>query len=125
MKIFEDFKKFAVKGNVMDLAVAVVIGGAFGKIVSSLVNNIIMPAIGVITGGIDLSNFKINFGEAVIAYGLFLQAIVDFLIIAFSIFIVIKQIERFKKKKEETPEDPKPSQEEILLTEIRDELRKR
>lgn len=125
MKIIEDFKKFAIRGNVLDLAVAVVIGAAFGKIVSSLVDNIIMPTIGVLTGGINLSNFNIKVGDAVIAYGLFLQAIINFLIISFSIFIVVKQLDRFKKKEEIIAKVPSLSKEEVLLTEIRDELRKK
>lgn len=112
--MLKEFKEFAVKGNVVDLAIGVVIGGAFGKIVTSLVNDIIMPLVGVFTGGMDFTNYFITLdgskyttlaeaqeaGAATLNYGLFLGAIIDFLIIAFSIFIVIKQINKFKKKEE-------------------------
>lgn len=124
MKLIEEFKAFAIKGNVMDLAVAVVIGAAFGKIVSSFVANIIMPIVGILTGGLDYSSLDFSVGDAVVSYGVFIQSIIDFLIIAFSIFIVVRQISNFKKK-EEVKEEPMPSKEEVLLTEIRDELRKR
>lgn len=126
MKFIQEFKAFAMKGNVMDLAVAVVIGAAFGKIVSSLVDNIIMPLVAVITGGLDFTTFSFSIGEAVVAYGVFMQSIIDFVIIAFSIFLVIKQMNRFNKKKAEEPvKEVEPSKEEVLLTEIRDELRRR
>lgn len=128
MSIISEFKKFAVKGNVIDLAVGVVIGTAFGKIVSSFVSDIIMPPIGVLTGGVDFSDLSITLKKAsadaaavTMNYGLFLNTVIDFLIISFSIFLVIKQLNRFKKKEEKkplaTPEDVK------LLTEIRDLLR--
>jgi large conductance mechanosensitive channel len=130
--MLEEFKKFAMKGNVVDLAVAVVIGGAFGKIVTSLVNDIIMPPIGYITGGIDFSSLAITLkaatdeAEAVtIGYGLFINNVVNFVIVAFAIFMVVKMLNKMKKKEEEKPaEPPKPSEEVVLLTEIRDALRK-
>lgn len=127
MKFIQEFKAFAMKGNVMDLAVAVVIGAAFGKIVSSLVDNVIMPLISLITGGIDFSDLSFKIGDVLVSYGIFIQSIVDFVIIAFSIFLVIKQINRFSRKKEaeEEVKELEPSKEELLLTEIRDELRKR
>lgn len=130
--MFKDFKKFALKGNVVDLAVGVIIGGAFGKIVTSLVNDIIMPLLGVILGRINLTHLKWIIHEAVgdekelsLLYGSFLQNVIDFLIISFSIFMVIKLLEKFKKKEEEKPaEPPKPTKEVELLTEIRDLLKK-
>ena len=132
--LWEDFKKFAVKGNVVDLAIGVIIGGAFGKIVTSLVNDIVMPLLGVITGGINLTEAKWIIREAVdeanpelsLNYGQFLQNIIDFLIISFSIFMVIRLINRFRKKeedKEDPPAEPEPTKEELLLTEIRDLLK--
>jgi large conductance mechanosensitive channel len=131
--MLKEFKKFAMKGNVVDLAVGVVIGAAFGKIVSSLVSDIIMPLIGLITGGVDFSNKVIVLKEATgtieavtLNYGQFINSIIDFIIIAFAIFIVIKQINKLSKKEEEevSKEDPKPSEEVKLLTEIRDSLNK-
>lgn len=126
MKSFlEEFKAFAVRGNVIDLAVAVVIGAAFGKIVSSLVDTIVMPAMGLILGGIDFTEWALQIGESTIAYGKFLQAMVDFIIIAFVIFIAIRALSRFEKKKEaEVESAPKVSDEVVLLTEIRDLLKK-
>lgn len=129
--MFEEFKKFAVKGNVMDMAVGVIIGAAFGKIVSSFVADIIMPPIGLLLGGVDFSNLVITLQEAngeveaiTLNYGLFLNTVINFLIISFSIFIAVKQLNRFKRKKAEEPvEAPKPSKEEELLTEIRDILK--
>jgi len=129
--MFKEFKKFAMRGNVMDMAVGVIIGAAFGKIISSLVADIIMPPIGVLLGGVDFSNLtlilkKASEGAAAISinYGIFINTIIDFLIIAFSIFMVIKQMNKFKKKEEVKPEiTPTPSKEEILLTEIRDLLK--
>jgi large conductance mechanosensitive channel len=137
--MLEDFKKFIMKGNVVDLAVAVIIGGAFGKIVDSLVNNVIMPVIGAITGGIDFSNFYLPLSKAihsemtydeakkvgaVLGWGQFLTVVVNFLILAFVIFIVIKQFERLKKPAPAAaPAEPPKS--EVLLTEIRDILRSR
>lgn len=123
-KIFNEFKDFAMRGNVLDMAVGVIIGGAFGKIVSSLVDNVLMPLIGSVTGGIDLSKLAITVGDANIGYGLFIQNIIDFIIIAFCIFLLIKGINSFQKKQKESPiTEPKPSNEEKLLGEIRDLLK--
>lgn len=123
--MFEEFKKFALRGNVIDMAVGVIIGAAFGKIVSSLVNDIMLPVFGLLSGGIDLSTLSMTIGEATIAYGNFFQTIIDFLIISFSIFMVIKQMNRLKKKQEEgAKEAPPPPRNEQLLEEIRDLLRK-
>ncbi|MCK5027183.1 MAG: large-conductance mechanosensitive channel protein MscL [Candidatus Pacebacteria bacterium] len=114
-----------MKGNVIDLAIAVIVGGAFGKIVTSLVKDIIMPLVGIITGGVDYSELSLQVGKASIMYGSFLQTIIDFLIISLSIFIAIKQLNRFKKKEEKKPKElPKPTKEQELLTEIRDLLKK-
>lgn len=128
--MFEEFKKFAMKGNVMDLAIGVIIGGAFGKIVTSLVNDIIMPPIGLLLGGIDFSNLRITLKSATAAseavtlnYGLFVNTIIDFIIVAFSIFMVVKQLNKFKKKEEAKP--TKPSEDILLLREIRDSLSKK
>lgn len=121
----KEFKEFISRGNVIDLAVAVVIGGAFTKIVNSLVNDIIMPIIGVIIGGINFEHLMVTVGTAEIKYGMFIQAVVNFLLIAFVIFSIIKAINTFNKKKEDAPEEPaKPSEDIVLLTEIRDLLRK-
>ena len=135
----QDFKAFAMKGNVIDMAVGVVIGGAFGKIVSSLVSDIIMPPIGMLVGGMNFSNLHIVLqkahmnevtGKMIEAvthnYGNYIQTTIDFLIIAFSIFIAIKFMNKLRTKKEETPAPtapPAPSKEEVLLTEIRDILK--
>lgn len=143
MGMMKDFKKFAMRGNVIDLAVAVVIGGAFGKIVASFVNDIIMPPIGLLLGGMDFKALKwvirpgeeaVMSGDAVMTpaisevtlnYGLFVQNVVDFLIIAFTIFLVIRAFEKMKKKEEAAPAPPPaPSKSEILLEEIRDLLKK-
>ena len=134
MGFISEFKEFAMKGNVLDMAVGVIIGGAFGKIVSSLVDDVLMPLVGMITGNIDFTNlvFKIGEGEeaAVLKYGTFIQNTVDFVIVAFCIFLLIKAINKLtslRKKEEATaaPEPPKgPSQEE-LLTEIRDLLKQK
>lgn len=140
--ILNEFKAFAVKGNAVDMAVGVIIGGAFGKIVSSIVNDIIMPPIGWLIGGVNFSDLKFELpsvqiaGEtmqaATINYGTFIQTIIDFVIIAFCVFMLVKGINKLaslKKKEEEqkqseaTPEEPKPTKEEILLTEIRDLLK--
>ena len=121
--MIKEFKGFLFKGNVIDLAVAVIIGGAFGKIVTSLVNDIITPAIGIIIGGLNFSNLSIQIGEAKIMYGNFIQTVIDFLIIAICIFSVIRIFERVKnrnKKEEPVPEAPKKSAEVLLLEEIRD-----
>ena len=124
MGFIQEFKEFAVKGNVMDMAVGVIIGGAFGKIVSSLVDDVLMPLIGTITGGVDFNNLAITVGDAQVKYGTFLQNIIDFLIIAFCIFLMIKGMNKLSKKKEEEPAPaPEPSNEEKLLAEIRDLLK--
>lgn len=120
MSFFSEFKSFAMRGNVVDLAVAVVIGAAFGKIISSLVEGIIMPLIGLLLGGINIADKSITIGHAVVKWGLFLQSVVDFTIIAFSIFIALKAINSLQKKQEASP--PKPSEEVVLLTQIRDLL---
>jgi len=122
-KYLSEFKKFIAKGNVVDLAVAVIIGGAFGKIVTSLVNDILMPIIGVILGGLDFTSLSINFRSATINYGMFIQNIVDFLIIAVCIFIFVKFVERLLPKKEVVVETPKKADDIILLEEIRDLLK--
>jgi len=124
-KYISEFKKFIAKGNIVDLAVAVIIGGAFGKIVTSLVNDILMPVIGVILGGLDFTSLSINFRSATINYGLFIQNIVDFLIIAVCIFIFVKFIERIIPKKEVVKEAPKKPDDVILLEEIRDLLKEK
>lgn len=132
-KFIEDFKKFAIKGNIIDMAVGVIIGSAFGKIVTSLVNDVIMPTIGIILGGIDFTDLKYvitpateTTAEAAILYGNFIQSVVDFLIIALSVFFFVRLMGKLQRKKEEAPapapEPPKPSNEEVLLTEIRDLL---
>jgi len=125
-KIIKEFKEFISRGNVVDLAVGVIIGGAFGKIVTSLVNDILMPLIGIILGGLDFTNLKLTIKDASISYGLFLQNVLDFLIVSLCIFIMIKFINRFSKKKEieEIKEEPKKSEEVLLLEEIRDLLKK-
>ncbi len=130
--MLKEFKAFAMKGNVMDLAIAVIIGGAFGKIVTSLVNDIIMPILGIIIGGINFQDLKIiitpqngDVAEVAIRYGAFVQTTIDFIIIAFSIFLFIKILSSFKKKEPiiVEPAPPLPTKEELLLTEIRDLLR--
>lgn len=131
---FGEFKEFIARGNVMDMAVGVIIGGAFGKISASLVNDIIMPLISMLTGGIDFSTWRWVLKEAVgeapevaVNFGLFLATILDFIIIAFAVFCMIRAINSFHRKKEETPAEPEPapepSNEEKLLAEIRDLLR--
>ena len=132
MKLVDEFKAFVMRGNVVDMAVGVIIGGAFGKIVTSLVNDIFMPIIGMIIGNVDFTSLEIKIGEpvegaeqAAIKYGMFIQEIVNFLIIALCIFMVIKLINKAKKKKDEEPAPaPEPTKEEVLLTEIRDALNK-
>ena len=129
--MWKEFKEFAIKGNVMDLAVAVIIGAAFGKIVTSLVNDVIMPVIGLIVGGIDFTLLKIvltpavgETAEVAILYGTFIQTIVDFLLVALSVFFVVKLASKLKKKEEPKPaEAPAPPQDVVLLTEIRDLLK--
>ncbi|MCG3419931.1 large conductance mechanosensitive channel protein MscL [Oceanobacillus jordanicus] len=124
--MWRDFKEFAFKGNVMDLAIAVVIGAAFSGIVTSLVTNIITPLVGILMNGVDLSGLKYTFGDAEILYGTFIQSILDFFVVAFSIFLFIRLAMKLKRKKEEEvveEEVPKVSVQEELLIEIRDLLR--
>ena len=132
-KILNEFKKFISKGNALDLAVGVVVGGAFSKIVSSLVNDVIMPLIGVIIGGIDFTNLSLNVGEATVNYGMFIQNIIDFLIISFCIFLVVKTLNTLndmtkkklvKEEKVEKKEEEKVSEEILLLREINNSLKK-
>ncbi len=140
MGFIKEFKEFAMKGNVMDMAVGVIIGGAFGKIVSSLVDDVIMPVIGKMTGGVSFVDMFVTLGDgdfktlaaakeagaAVFAYGQFIQNIVDFLIVAFCIFLMLKGINKMNRKKEEpAPEAPKGPTQEELLAEIRDLLKKK
>lgn len=138
MGMVSEFKEFAMRGNVVDLAVGVVIGAAFGKIVASLVNDIIMPAVGYVVGGVDFSELAIVLKEAsvdaagaevpavLVKYGAFVQTVVDFLIIAFAIFVAVKVINSLKRKQEAAPAAPaEPSEEVKLLTEIRDTLKQR
>jgi large conductance mechanosensitive channel len=131
MSLISEFKAFAVRGNVVDMAVGIVIGAAFGKIVSSFVDGVVMPPLGLLIGGVDFSDLAIVLKEAVgdapavlLRYGSFIQTVVDFLIIAFAIFMAIKAINHLKRKEAEAPSaPPAPSKEELLLTEIRDLLR--
>lgn len=125
--MLKEFKTFISKGNVVDLAVGVIVGGAFGKIVSSLVDNILMPIIGALIGGIDFSNLSIKVKDATIAYGLFIQNVIDFLIVAFCIFLFVKAINKLTsltKKKEEKKEEVVVETELSVLKEIRAELKK-
>ena len=131
MGFISEFKEFAMKGNVLDMAVGVIIGGAFGKIVSSLVDDVLMPLVGMLTGNVDFTNlaFQIGDGEeaAVLKYGNFIQNTVDFLIVAFCIFLMLKGINKLNRKKEEPapePEAPKGPTQEELLAKIRDLLKK-
>jgi large conductance mechanosensitive channel len=122
--MFKEFKAFIMRGNVMDLAVGVIIGGAFGAIVNSLVADVLMPILGVLTGGLDFSGLSFKVGNAVVAYGKFIQAIFSFLILAFAIFWMVKAVNSLSKKKEEAPAPPPaPSPQEVLLAEIRDLLK--
>ena len=137
MGFIKEFKEFAIKGNVMDMAVGVIIGGAFGKIVTSLVNDVLMPLIGKLTGGVSFVDLFVNLGDgnystlaaakeagtAVFAYGQFIQNIIDFIIIAFCIFLMIKGMNKLKKKEEPAPEAPAGPTQEELLAEIRDLLK--
>lgn len=136
MKIIQEFKEFAIKGNVVDMAVGIIIGGAFGKIVTSLVNDVIMPPIGMIIGGVNFNGLRLVLKsatvdaagvaspEVAINYGAFIQVLFDFIIVAFCIFMMIKGLNSLKKKKEEVPAaPPAPTKEEVLLTEIRDLLK--
>ncbi len=139
MSMIKEFKEFAVKGNAIDMAVGIIIGGAFGKIVASLVNDVLMPPVGQLLGGVDFTNLFYTLGgasydtlaaaeeagAAVVKYGAFFQTVVDFLIIAFAIFMMVKGMNKMRKKEEEAPAaPPKPSAEVQLLTEIRDSLQK-
>ena len=133
MKILQEFKTFAMKGNVVDMAVGIIIGAAFGKIVSSLVNDVLMPPIGMLVGGIDFSSLSITVKEAidnspavVIKYGVFINTIIDFVIVAWAIFMVIKAMSALKKREEaKSAPAPKPSDEVVILAEIRDILKTR
>ena len=122
--MLKEFKEFISKGNVVDLAVGVIIGGAFGKIVTSLVNDVLMPVIGILLGGVDFSNLTLTVGSAKIAYGMFIQTIIDFLIISACIFMMIRLFEKFKKKEEEVIVKTK-ADEVLLLEEIRDLLKQK
>jgi large conductance mechanosensitive channel len=130
--MMSEFRDFAMRGNVVDMAVGIVIGGAFGKIVSSFVNDVLMPPIGLLVGGVDFADLAITLQEAsgdvaavTVNYGSFIQTVIDFVIIAFAIFMVVKAMNNLKKKEEAAPPaPPKPSAEEKLLTEIRDLLGK-
>ena len=132
MSMMKEFKDFAVKGNVMDMAVGIIIGGAFGKIIASFVKDVLMPPIGLLLGDVNFSDLtyilKDAVGEAAavtLNYGMFIQNVVDFIIIAFAIFMVVKAMNNMKKKEEAAPAAPAaPSKQEVLLTEIRDALRK-
>jgi large conductance mechanosensitive channel len=124
--MLKEFRDFIDRGNVIDLALAVIIGGAFGAIITSLVNDIIMPLIGVILGGLDFAALSIQVGEATILYGSFIQAIVNFVIIAFVLFLIVRSYNKLQKEQEAAPPPPpEASPEETLLTEIRDLLRER
>ncbi len=132
MSMIREFREFAMRGNVVDMAVGIIIGGAFGKIVSSLVNDVIMPPIGLLIGGVDFSNLSLTLKDAAgdipavtVNYGMFINTVLDFVIIAFAIFMVIKGMNRLKRKQEEAPAaPPAPPKQEVLLTEIRDLLKK-
>jgi len=132
MSMMKEFREFAMRGNVVDMAVGIIIGGAFGKIVSSLVNDVIMPPIGLLIGGVDFSSLTLTLKNAAgdipavtVNYGMFINTVIDFVIIAFAIFMVIKGMNRLKRKEEEAPAaPPAPPKQEVLLTEIRDLLKK-
>lgn len=131
MSFIKEFREFAMRGNVVDMAVGIIIGAAFGKIVSSLVADVIMPPLGLLIGGIDFKQFAVALREAsgdvpavVLNYGVFLQTVFDFVIVAFAIFIAIKMLNKLRREQAEAPaEPPAPSAEETLLTEIRDLLK--
>jgi large conductance mechanosensitive channel len=140
MSLLKEFKEFAVKGNAVDMAVGIIVGAAFGKIVTSIVNDVIMPPIGKLLGGVDFTGLFINLGSetfatladakaagaATLNYGAFLQTVVDFVIVAFAIFMLVKGINSLRKKEEEAPaEPPAPPEDVVLLREIRDALQKR
>ena len=125
MDMIGEFKKFIMRGNVVDLAIGVIIGGAFSKIVSALVDDILMPFVGIFLGGVDFSSLAIRVGSATLKYGSFIQNVINFLIIGLVLFTLIKTMEQFKKKEEVVaPAAPQPSNEEVLLAEIRDLLKK-
>ena len=126
-KELQEFREFVLRGNVLDLAVGVIIGGAFSKIVSSLVNDVLMPLIGILIGGVDFKNLTLTIGDAKITYGNFIQNVIDFLIIAACIFVIVKVINKIIKplKKEEKKEEPKIPDDIVLLEEIRDLLKKK
>jgi large conductance mechanosensitive channel len=133
MKMIQEFKTFAMRGNVVDMAVGIIIGGAFGKIVSSFVADVVMPPIGLLIGGVDFSDLaftlKEKVGDApavVLSYGKFIQTVLDFIIVAFAIFIMVKAMNALKKKQEEAPAaPPEPTKQETLLAEIRDILKQK
>ena len=129
-KTFGEFKEFIAKGNVLDMAVGVIIGGAFGKIVSSVVDDLLMPVIGMIIGGIDFTSLSVKIGEANVTYGNFIQNVLDFLIIALCIFFIVKIVNKITKKnepaaEEPAPEEPKKDENTLLLEEIRDLLKEK
>ncbi len=121
--LVEEFKTFITRGNVLDLAVGIIVGGAFTAIVTSLVNDILMPFIGTILGGVNFSALSITYKGASIGYGAFVQAIINFLLIALTVFLLVKAINKISRKKEEIKEAPKPAEDVVLLTEIRDLLK--
>jgi len=125
MSMLKEFREFAVKGNVVDLAVAVIIGGAFGKIVSSLVGDVVMPLVGALLGGVNFTGLAFKIGAATVHYGKFLQSCVDFLIIAWVIFLAVKLINRLKREQPAEAAPPAPPRQEVLLEEIRDLLKSR
>ena len=124
MSIVKEFREFAVKGNVVDLAVGVIVGAAFGKIVASAVGDIAMPLLGTVVGGVDFSGLALQIGQAKIQYGKFIQSCVDFVIIAWAIFIAVKLINRLKREDDKPAETKAPPRQEVLLEEIRDLLKK-
>ena len=125
MSIAKEFREFAIKGNVVDLAVGVIIGAAFGKIVASLVGDVVMPLVGTLIGGIDFTGLSVQFGNAKILYGKFLQTCLDFLIIAWAIFVAVKLINRLRREEPAPAAPAEPPRQEVLLGEIRDLLKSR
>jgi large conductance mechanosensitive channel len=125
MSIVKEFREFAVKGNVMDLAVGVIVGAAFGKIIASLVEDVVMPVIGVLMGGLNFSDLAVRIGSATLKYGKFLQTCLDFLIVAWAIFLIVKLVNRLKREEAKPPEAKVPPRQEVLLEEIRDLLKAR
>lgn len=120
--MFKAFKEFAFRGNVVDLAIGVILGAAFSSIIKALVNSIFMPLIGILVGGVNVKGLSVSVGSAELLYGQFLQATIEFILIAFALFLFVKAINRFRSKEEVTEEVPEPTTEEKLLTEIRDAL---